>query len=116
MRSPYMTLGTRITASAIWPRVSSVTIGKASSIDPAVWVAPKSRAAFCLNSTGSTATMFLAPTMCAPCTALMPTPPTPTTTTVSPGMTSARYTAEPQPVVTPHETRATTSSGRSGST
>ena len=31
-------------------------------------------------------------------------------------MTSARYTAEPQPVVTPHDTRATTLSGRSGST
>ena len=46
----------------------------------------------------------------------MPTPPTPTTTTVSPGSTSARYTAEPQPVVTPHETSATTFSGRSGST
>ena len=46
----------------------------------------------------------------------MPTPPTPTTTTVSPGMTSARYTADPQPVVTPHDTRATTPNGTSGST
>ena len=102
-----MTPGTMITASAIWPRVSSVTMGRASSMDAAVWVAPKSRAAFCLNSTGSTATMFRAPTILAPCTALMPTPPTPTTTTVSPGMTSARYTAEPQPVATPQDTRAT---------
>ena len=65
-------------------------MGSASSIDPAVWVAPKSRADFCLNSTGSTATMLRAPTIRAPCTAFMPTPPTPTTTTVSPGMTSAR--------------------------
>ena len=81
-----------------------------------MWVAPKSSAAFCLNSTGSTATMFRAPTILAPCTAFMPTPPTPTTTTVSPGMTSARYTAEPQPVATPHDTRATTPSGRSVST
>ena len=90
MRSPYITLGTRMTASAIWPRVSSMTRGSASSIDPAAWVAPKSSAAFCLNSTGSTATTFLAPAMRAPCTAFMPTPPTPTTTTVSPGSTSAR--------------------------
>ncbi len=85
-----MMLGTKITASAISPRVRSRTKGMASSIDPALWVAPKSRAAFCLNSTGSTAMTCLAPTMAAPWTALMPTPPTPITTTVSPGLTSAR--------------------------
>ena len=46
----------------------------------------------------------------------MPMPPMPTTTTVSPGATSARLVAEPQPVATPHDTRATASNGRSGST
>ena len=54
--------------------------------------------------------------MWAPCTAFIPTPPTPTTTTTSPWATSARYTAEPHPVVTPHDTRATTGRGNSGST
>ena len=43
----------------------------------------------------------------------MPTPPHPTTTTVSPGCTSAAYTAEPQPVVTPQPTSAALSSGMS---
>jgi hypothetical protein len=40
----------------------------------------------------------------------------PTTTTVSPAATAPRETAEPQPVATPHDTRATHSSGRSSST
>ena len=43
----------------------------------------------------------------------MPTPPAPTTTTVSPDLTSAAYVAEPQPVVTPHATRAALSRGMS---
>ena len=47
----------------------------------------------------------LAPASLAPCTAFMPMPPTPTTTTVSPGARPARSTAEPQPVATPHDTR-----------
>jgi hypothetical protein len=41
----------------------------------------------------------------------MPMPPMPTTTTDSPGCTSAAYTAEPQPVVTPQPTSAAFSSG-----
>src|SRR4051812_34559191 len=69
-----------------------------------------------LNSTGSMAMMFVAPAALAPCTALAPTPPIPTTTTVSPGFTPARFTAEPYPVATPQLTRQTTSRGRSGST
>jgi hypothetical protein len=40
----------------------------------------------------------------------------PTTTTVSPGFTSARLVAEPHPVATPQETSETASNGRSGST
>ena len=57
-----------------------------------------------------------APATRAPCTALMPTPPTPSTATVSPGRTPARLTAEPNPVATPQETRATAGHGMSGST
>ena len=105
-----------ITLSAIWPHVISVTAGNASSIEAKVWVAPSSIAFSRLNSTGSTAMTRLAPAMAAPCTALMPMPPMPTTTTVSPGRTSARLVAEPQPVATPQDTRATASSGRSVST
>ena len=58
----------------------------------------------------------LAPASAAPWTALIPIPPMPTTTTVSPGRTSARTVAEPKPVATPQLTSATTSSGRSSST
>ena len=54
--------------------------------------------------------------MRAPCTAFMPMPPMPTMTTVSPGATSARRVAEPQPVATPHDTSDTQSIGRSSST
>ena len=50
-----------------------------------MWVAPNSIAFSRLNSTGSTAITRLAPAIAAPCTALMPMPPMPTTTTVSPG-------------------------------
>ena len=49
------------------------------------WVAPNSIAFSRLNSTGSIAAMTRAPASLAPCTALMPMPPTPTTATVSPG-------------------------------
>ena len=79
-------------------------------------MAPNSIAFSRLNSSGSTAITRLAPAIAAPCTALIPMPPMPTTTTVSPGRTSARVVAEPQPVATPQETRATASSGRSSST
>ena len=58
----------------------------------------------------------LAPAIRAPCTALMPTPPTPITATLSPGCTCARCTAEPQPVATPQLTSAAAARLRSGST
>ena len=64
--------------------------GGGEPVEAAAWVAPRSSAAFCFISTGSTATMSRAPAIRAPCTALIPMPPTPTTTTVSPGCTSAR--------------------------
>ena len=95
IRSPCITPGVMITRSAIWPKVRSVTIGMASVMLAAVWVAPNSMAFSRLNSIGSTATTFLAPASLAPCTALVPMPPMPTTTTVSPGFTPARSTAEP---------------------
>src|SRR6185312_4847126 len=41
---------------------------------------------------------FLAPEITAPCRALMPMPPTPTITAVSPGCTRATLVAEPNPV------------------
>jgi len=40
----------------------------------------------------------------APCKAFIPTPPVPMTTTVSPGSVPADIVAEPQPVLTPHDT------------
>src|SRR5258706_12357912 len=104
-----------MTLSAITPQVSSCTRGIASSIEAAVWVAPKTCACSRLNSTGSTAITCRAPDNVAPCTAFMPTPPQPMTTTDSPCMTPAAYTAEPQPVVTPQPTSAALSSGMSGS-
>jgi len=68
-----------------------------------------------LDSTGSMTMTRFAPAAAAPCTAFMPTPPAPMTTTFSPGRTSATLVAEPHPVVTPQPTSAATSSGMSGS-
>src|SRR6516225_6139428 len=67
-----------------------------------------------LNSTGSTTTTFFAPAYRAPCTALLPTPPAPKTTTVSPARTPAACTAEPHPVGTPQPTRHAPPQGISG--
>ena len=61
----------------------------ASAIDAAVCVAPNSIAFSRLYSTGSMATICLAPASLAPWMALAPMPPMPTTATVSPGPTSA---------------------------
>src|SRR5271165_3063 len=47
--------------------------------------------------------------------ALLPTPPAPKITTVSPGATFAAYTAVPHPVGTPQPTSAATSNGMSAS-
>ena len=69
-----------------------------------------------LNSSGSTAMTLRAPANAAPWTALMPTPPIPYTTVVSPGRTPPAFTAVPHPVDTPQPTRATVASGRSSST
>ncbi len=64
-------------------------------------VAPISLAFSSLKATGSTAMIVRAPAMRAPWMAPDPTPPHPTTTTVSPGLTLARSTAEPKPVEMP---------------
>ena len=54
---------------------------------------------------------FMAPAARAPCTALIPTPPVPTMTTVSPGSVPTPTVPEPHPVVTPHDTREAASKG-----
>ena len=74
-----------MTLLAMVPQVISCTSGSASSSDAAVWVAPNSMAFSRLFSSGSMATIRLAPASLAPWMALAPMPPTPTTTTVSPG-------------------------------
>ncbi|AJK79000.1 hypothetical protein PICSAR240_00631 [Mycobacterium avium subsp. paratuberculosis] len=58
-------------------------------------VAPNRSADFCLNSTGSTATICAAPLIRAPWMAPVPMPPAPITTTASPPRTPARLAAEP---------------------
>src|SRR5882757_7516128 len=101
----------RITASAITPQVSSLTSARAAPASLTVCVAPNDGATPRLKSTGSTATMHLAPAARAPCTAFIPTPPVPTTTTVSPGLVPAQTLPDPKPVVTPQDTRDAASSG-----
>ena len=113
--SPSATPVVMIALSASAPHVRSITNSAASSRFDAVCVAPNSSACSRLNATGSTTITCRAPAMAAPCTALMPTPPQPTMTTVSPGCTSAAYVAEPQPVVTPQPTSAALSRGMSSS-
>ncbi len=114
--SPWMSPTQMITLCAIRPSVRSTSAPVASSALAKVCVAPNSIARSRLLPTGSITTTWRAPAAAAPCTAFMPTPPAPMTTTVSPGRTSATLVAEPQPVVTPQPTSAATSSGMSGST
>ena len=64
----------------------------------------------------STAITRPAPAILAPCTTARPTPPQPTTSTVSPGRTRATLNTAPRPVVTPQPARQITSSGMSGGT
>src|SRR5438309_6774746 len=104
IKSTCTTPGLTTTRSAMRPTVMSLTSGIASSADAALCVAPKILAESRLDSTGSTATTYLAPTARAPCRAFIPTPPTPITTTVSPGSVPADTVAEPQLVLTPHDT------------
>src|SRR5215469_13971189 len=114
--SSFISPTVRMAWSASCPRVSWTTCSLASAGSVNTWVAPHSVAISSLNSSGSIATTFLAPAYRAPWTALMPTPPMPKITTVSPGLTLAAYTDEPQPVVTPQPTRQAISNGRSSST
>ena len=79
-------------------------------------MAPSSIAFSRLFSSGSIAMMFFAPARRAPCTALIPMPPMPTTSTVCPGDTFAVLTAAPHPVGTPQPTSTALSRGRSSST
>src|SRR3954451_6504285 len=112
--SSVTTPGVRMMWSASWPHVVSTTKSCGSLAEAKAWVAPKTDVAMSrLNSTGSTTTTFLAPAYRAPWTALLPTPPAPKITTVSPARTPAAFTAEPQPVGTPQPTRQATSKGMS---
>ena len=56
---------------------------------------------------------YRAPAIEAPCSALTPTPPMPYTIVMSPGLTSPALTADPNPVGTPHDVSAASSSGMS---
>src|SRR6266699_835103 len=105
----------QITLSASWPRVRLTMVSWADSGSANAWVAPNSIACSRLNSSGSIAMTFLPPAYLAPCTAFMPTPPVPKTTTVSPGRTSPALVAEQKPVVTPQLTSAASSNGMSSS-
>src|SRR5215470_3931924 len=112
--SSVTTPGVMITWSARWPQVVSTTKSCACLAVANACVAPNTVVAISrLNSTGSTTTTFFAPANLAPCTALLPTPPAPKITTVSPARTSAACTAEPQPVGTPQPVRHRTSHGMS---
>ncbi len=87
--SPRPTPLVRMTLLHMRPQVSCWMSSKASSTEVAVWVAPNFWAVSRLNSTGSMAKIRSAPARRAPCTAAEPSPPTPTTATLSPGRTSA---------------------------
>src|SRR5487761_1880565 len=103
-----------IATSASWPQVVSTTKSCASLALAKARVAPNTVVAISrLNSTGSTTMTFCAPANLAPCTALLPTPPAPKITTVSPACTPAACTADPQPVGTPQPTRHRISHGMS---
>ena len=53
----------------------------------------------------------LAPEIFAACIVLSPTPPAPTTTTLSPGRVFAVFTTAPIPVITPQESKQAASLG-----
>ena len=111
--SPLPTPQVMMTLSKPRLQVVSGSAASASWMDAWVTVAPNSMAFSRLNSIGSMAAMTDAPAIFAPWMALLPMPPQPTTATMSPGCTSAAYTAEPQPVTTPQPSRQALSSGRS---
>src|SRR5260370_23239702 len=112
--SSVTTPGVQIAWSASWPQVVSTTKSCACLAVANACVAPNTVVAISrLNSTGSTTTTFFAPANLAPCTALLPTPPAPKLTTVSPAPTPAACTADPQPVGTPQPTRHSSSHGMS---
>ena len=103
--------------SASGPPVAAVTAAARSAVvGSSRCVAPNRFAASRLVATGSTARIGEAPAIRAAWMALIPTPPQPTTTTVSPADTPAVLVTAPEPVRTPHPRRdasiRSTSSGR----
>ena len=109
----------RPTASIAWwtpPRVISTTSSAAVSLPASTaCVAPSFIASSRLSATGSTAITLPAPAIFAALIAASPTPPQPTTHTVSPGTTRAALKIAPAPVVTAQPRIAARSSGISGS-
>src|SRR3984885_12176294 len=102
--------GVMIAWSASWPQVVSTTNSCASLAVAKAWVAPNTVVAVSrLNATGSTTTTSLAPANRAPCTALLPTPPAPNTTTGSSAPTPAPRPAGRHPGGASHPARHATS-------
>ena len=101
---------------AITPRVSSATSSVASGIDVTKWVAPNSIALSRLSRRDRRRRFARLPRGGRPGPRHFRYRRNRSTTTVSPGQTSAVLTAEPQPVITPHPSRHARDSGRSSST
>ena len=95
MSSPLSSPTVRMTLWAMKPAVTSAMPISAVLMSGYAWVAPNFSAASRFHSTGSMTKMWRAPALTAPCSADMPTPPTPTTATSCPGRMSAVRTAEP---------------------
>ena len=113
MYSPFISPTAMMTLSAIRPQVRSIIGAMASAIEAYTCVAPNLMACSRFHGLGSMAMTCLAPEITAPCSALMPMPPTPTMATVSPGWTCATLVAEPKPVGTAQPMMAADSNGMS---
>src|SRR4051794_11574891 len=111
MTSAFILPTVTMTTSAPVPRDNSRANAAASRVSETVYVPPNDKAKSRFIATGSTPMTCRAPACTAPWTALTPTPPRPTTTTVSPGRTPPVYTADPQPVGTAQASRAAVSIG-----
>ena len=99
------------TTSAPRPSVSRITLSTAASSATTKSVAPRSSDICLLDNSRSMAMICSAPAILAPMIALRPTPPAPTTATLSPGEILPRCKAAPTPVATAQPTMAATSYG-----
>src|ERR1700734_1364052 len=96
-------------APAADSRLAGTSSRTAAAASPALastkCVAPNWRPSVSLAATVSTATILVAPAMRNPWITFRPTPPTPKTAAVSPGLTLARLRTAPTPVNTPQPMR-----------